>query len=99
MPRRKPNQLQVLKDRVAGLEAGMQNVGTLSITYLPSGQVISAALTVGQDHARIISAKRALQGVINHLDDLLVLPTPTPMPGPPLQAPREPEPEPEQPEP
>jgi hypothetical protein len=73
MTRRKPNQLQELKDRIAMLEGSMANVATMSIVYLPGGQVIGAALTVGQDPARILSAKRALQQVINHLDDLLMV--------------------------
>lgn len=71
MSRRKPNQLQELKTRIAGLEEAMGQVAVLSVAYLPGGQVISAALTVGQDRARIVSAKRALQQVTNHLDDLL----------------------------
>ena len=73
MPRRKPNQLKDLQIRVAGLEAQMGAIATLSVAYLPGGQVISAALTVGQDRAAIVSAKRALQGVINYLDDLLAV--------------------------
>lgn len=94
MTRRKPNQLQQLKDRVAGLEAGMNDIGTLSVAYLPGGRVVSAALQIGQDRANLLSVKRALQEVINHLDSLLVLPALTPTPGPPPQAPREAEPEP-----
>jgi len=82
MTRRKPNQLENLKKRVAGLETGLDNIGTLSIAYLPGGQVISAALQLGQDRANLLSIKRALQNTINHLDSLLVLPAPVPTPTP-----------------
>ena len=92
MTRRKPNQLQALKKRVAGLEAAMQDVGTLSIAYLPSGQVISAALQIGKDRANLLAVKRALQEVINHLDSLLVIPLPVPTPEPPPLVPPETEP-------
>ena len=84
----KPNQLEQLKVRVAGLEEAMSNIATMSVAYLPGGQVVGAALTVGQDRARILSAKRALQQVTNHLDDLLMaiqvqVPIPPPEPSQP----------------
>ena len=87
MTRRKPNQLEELKTRIVGLEEAMARVAVLTVAYLPGGQVISAALTVGQDRARIVSAKRALQQVTNHLDDLLAalsvqVPAPVPAPEP-----------------
>lgn len=89
MPRRKPIQVKELQDRVANLEGTLQNISTLSIAYLPGGQVLSAALMVAQNHAQIVSAKRALQQVINHLDDLLVQVPTQPLPTPP----QDPEPE------
>lgn len=65
-------ELEELRRKVGVLERAINNVMTLSLSYLPNGAILSAATSAKADVVALRATKIALQSMLRQVDDRLL---------------------------